>query len=332
MRALAVAAALALVVVSPAAADILGTAQVRDSSGKLVAAAHDGTFSYPDGGGLVSIARVRGNGSRARLDDVTMLGGRIHADRITLRKGQAPLIENLVVDGLLRDAAPNSLFSLDTSSYLVVSQKAVIGKSTGVVALRLDLGPGYPGAPGGAQVLVGLRERGAPARAQLASKVVTASGPWAALGFGTAPSLAGLPVVTEPLVGGILPPPPATSVGGKAVAIASQFLGVPYRWGGASPVTGFDCSGLAMYVYAQLGIRLDHYTGLQIHEGTSVPASDLAPGDLVFFDGNVFGTPGHEGIYIGEGMFIQAPHTGDVVRVSSLASYASRYVGAVRPY
>jgi len=330
MRALAV-AALALVLVPSASADILGTAQVRDSAGKLVAAARGGAFSYPEGGGLVSIARVRANGNRVRLDDVSMLGGRIHADRVTLRRGQAPLIENLVVDGLLRDTTPNSLFSLDTSSYLVVSQKAVIGKTSGVVGLRLSVAPGYPGAPGGAQVLVGLRERGAPARAQLASKVVTASGPWAALGFGSAPSLAGVPVVTEPLVGGILAPP-ASGLGGRAVALAAQFLGVPYRWGGASPLTGFDCSGLAMYVYGQLGVRLDHYTGLQIHEGTPVPPTALAPGDLVFFDGNVFGTPGHEGIYIGDGMFIHAPHTGDVVRVASLASYATRYVGAVRPY
>ena len=85
-------------------------------------------------------------------------------------------------------------------------------------------------------------------------------------------------------------------------------------------------------MYSRLGISLGHYTGTQIHEGTPVPPSQLAPGDLVFFDASVFGTPGHEGMYIGGGMFIQAPHTGDVVRISSLASYADRYVGAVRPY
>jgi hypothetical protein len=243
------------------------------------------------------------------------------------------VVQNLVVDGLVRDSHPNSLFALDTSSYLVVSQKAVIGKSTGVVGLRLSVAPGYAGAPAGAEVLIGLRERGSPSGAQLASHVSTQSGPWATLGFGGAPSLAGLPVVTEPLGGGgsvVLPP--ASGIGGKAVAIAARYLGVPYLWGGASPQTGFDCSGLAMYVYAQLGIHLDHYTGDQIHEGAPVPVSQLAPGDLVFFDGNVFGTPGHEGIYAGNGMFIQAPHTGDVVRVSPLASYADRYVGAVRPY
>jgi cell wall-associated NlpC family hydrolase len=334
MRVLALAAAVALVVAPAAAADILGTAQVRGPDGKLLAAAaNESSFTYPQDGSLVSIARVKATPARVTLSGVSMLGGRIAADRVTLVKGEAAQIDNLVVDGLVRDANPNSLFSLDTSSYLVVSQKAVIGKKTGVVGLRLNVAPGYPGAPNGGEVLIGLRERGTSGAAQLASHVATAAGPWATLGFGAAPSLAGLPVVTEPLsASGSIVLPPANGIGGKAVAIAAQFLGVPYLWGGASPQTGFDCSGLAMYVYGQLGIHLDHYTGSQIHEGASVPPSELAPGDLVVFDGNVFGTPGHEGIYIGDGMFIHAPHTGDVVRVSTLASYATRYVGAVRPY
>jgi cell wall-associated NlpC family hydrolase len=206
----------------------------------------------------------------------------------------------------------------------------VIGKKSGFVGMRLNVAPGYPGVSHGAEVLVGLRERGSPARAELASRVVTAPGPWAALGFGAAPSIAGLPIVNEPLAVGLLPA--ATSVGGRAVSIAAQYLGVPYRWGGASPLTGFDCSGLTMFVYGQLGIHLAHYTGTQIHQGTPVPPPLLQPGDLVFFDGSAFGTPGHEGLYIGGGMFIHAPHTGDVVRIASLASYADRYVGAVRPY
>jgi cell wall-associated NlpC family hydrolase len=321
-------AALALVVPPTAAADILGTAQVRTADGTLLAAARDGAFAYPTGGALLSVGGVRVSPGHVELDDVSMLGGRVRAARVTLRQGQRARIANLVVDGLLRDARPNALYALDGSSYLVVSQKAVIGKTTGYVGLRLSVAPGYPGAERGAQILVGLRER-APATKAPVSRVVTAVGPWASLGFGAAPTIAGLPVVTEPLVGGLLPP--ANGIGGKAVAIAAQYLGVPYRWGGATPLGGFDCSGLTMFVYAQLGISLTHYTGAQIHEGTPVPPDALAPGDLVFFDAGAFGVPGHEGMYIGRGMFIQAPHTGDVVKISSLASYANRYVGAVRP-
>jgi cell wall-associated NlpC family hydrolase len=133
-----------------------------------------------------------------------------------------------------------------------------------------------------------------------------------------------------------LAPPSTTSgpIGERAVALAEQFLGQPYVWGGASPLTGFDCSGLAMYVYGQLGITLTHYTGVQITEGVPVARTDLAPGDLVFFEPNSQGVPQHEGIYIGNGQFIQAPHTGDVVKISSLddPQYGLSMVGAVRPY
>jgi cell wall-associated NlpC family hydrolase len=303
---------------------------VRTADGKLLAAARAGSFAYPSDGSVLSIGKVLATKTRVDLEDVSMLGGRVHADRVTLRHGRRATIKGLVVQGLLRDASANALFQLDTGSYLIVSQKAVIGEKTGYVGLRLSVAAGYPGVARGAQLLVGLRERGSESGSQLASRVVTAAGPWASLGFGAAPSIAGLPVVTEPLLGGVLPP--ANGIGGRAVAIAAQYLGVAYRWGGASPISGFDCSGLTMFVYAQLGIHLSHYTGLQIHEGTPVPPEALQPGDLIFFDPGAFGIPGHEGMYIGGGLFIHAPHTGDVVRIASLSQYARRYVGAVRPY
>jgi peptidoglycan DL-endopeptidase CwlO len=119
-------------------------------------------------------------------------------------------------------------------------------------------------------------------------------------------------------------PPPATH--GGVVGIAMSFLGVPYVWGGASP-SGFDCSGFIMYVYAQVGISLPHNAAMQYGYGSPVSRDQLAAGDLVFFDGL-----GHAGIYIGGGSFIHAPHTGDVVKISSLSDswYASTYVGARR--
>jgi len=126
----------------------------------------------------------------------------------------------------------------------------------------------------------------------------------------------------------IAPPPPVsiptggTGAGHAAAAsIALHYLGVPYVYGGASP-SGFDCSGLVMYVYAQLGISLPHYTVAQWN--ATQPISSPAPGDLVFFNGL-----GHVGIYIGGGRFVDAPHTGSVVRIDSISSFGG-YDGARR--
>jgi peptidoglycan DL-endopeptidase CwlO len=107
-------------------------------------------------------------------------------------------------------------------------------------------------------------------------------------------------------------PPPASSLGGKAVQIAEQYLGVPYVWGGASP-SGFDCSGLVMYVYAQLGVSLPHNAAAQYASLPHVPLNDLEPGDLVFFYGF-----GHVGIYVGGNTVIHAPHTGAVVSFENM--------------
>jgi cell wall-associated NlpC family hydrolase len=112
---------------------------------------------------------------------------------------------------------------------------------------------------------------------------------------------------------------------GGVVGIAMRYIGVPYRWGGASP-SGFDCSGFIMYVYAQIGVSLPHNAAAQYGYGSPVSRDQLEPGDLVFFNGL-----GHAGIYIGGGNFIHAPHTGDVVKISSLSGwYSSTWVGARR--
>jgi peptidoglycan DL-endopeptidase CwlO len=118
-------------------------------------------------------------------------------------------------------------------------------------------------------------------------------------------------------------PPPAKY--GGVVGIAMQYLGIPYVYGGASPA-GFDCSGFIMYVFAQVGISLPHNAAAQYGYGMPVSRDQLQPGDLVFFNGL-----GHAGIYVGGGSFIHSPHTGDVVKISSISGwYSSTWVGARR--
>ena len=131
----------------------------------------------------------------------------------------------------------------------------------------------------------------------------------------------------EPASDDYTPPPADASKGAQVVAIAMQYLGVPYVWGGADPSVGFDCSGLTMYVYAQIGISLPHYAAAQYRMGVPVSKDQLQPGDLVFFR-----NLSHMGMYVGGGNFIQAPRTGDVVKISSLSEpyYVSTWVGARR--
>jgi cell wall-associated NlpC family hydrolase len=136
---------------------------------------------------------------------------------------------------------------------------------------------------------------------------------------------------TDPVVGVAATSPDGATVAppsqyGGVVGVAMQYLGTPYVWGGSSP-GGFDCSGFVAYVYAQMGVSLPHLAAAQYSYGTPVSQSDLQPGDLVFFDGL-----GHVGIYIGGGQFIHSPHTGDVVKISSLSDswYAATYVGGRR--
>jgi len=122
-----------------------------------------------------------------------------------------------------------------------------------------------------------------------------------------------------------------------AAAAAKRYLGVPYLWGGTTP-SGFDCSGLCQYAYRQIGISIPRTSRVQFTSGQFIPPSRtdlLEPGDLVFF--GYGGDPTkvhHVGMYVGGGVFIHAPGTGDHVKYSSLSDRISArrdYVGAVRP-
>ena len=114
---------------------------------------------------------------------------------------------------------------------------------------------------------------------------------------------------------------------GGVVGIAQRYLGVPYVWGGASP-SGFDCSGLAMYCYAQVGISLPNNAAMQYASITHVAHGSEQPGDLVFF-GYSAGGIHHVGIYVGGGSMIDAPYTGAVVRYDS--AFGGDYFASGRP-
>lgn len=110
----------------------------------------------------------------------------------------------------------------------------------------------------------------------------------------------------------------ASLFGERVISYAKRFLGVRYVWGGSSPRSGFDCSGFVRFVYGHFGISLAHSSWAQFDRGRRVSRRSLKPGDLVFFDGE-----GHVGIYVGDGRFIHAPHTGTRVQITRLAGWYS---------
>jgi cell wall-associated NlpC family hydrolase len=121
---------------------------------------------------------------------------------------------------------------------------------------------------------------------------------------------------------------PATPTKGELAArFALGEVGVPYRWGGEAPSTGFDCSGLVRWAYGQVGIDLPHSSYALYGEGRRVSGSHLAPGDILFFEGL-----GHVGLYLGRGRMVHAPQTGrdvEIVRLST-TNYGARLIGARR--
>jgi cell wall-associated NlpC family hydrolase len=145
------------------------------------------------------------------------------------------------------------------------------------------------------------------------------------------PTVVGFPGISAPVQfdNGTSPGnTPPSSIGSAIAKAAKQFLGVPYVWGGESP-KGFDCSGLVQYVFGKYGIKTPRVSEDQFKQGKNISVNNAQAGDLVFFR-HANGDVGHVGIYVGGGKFIQAPHTGDVVKISNLKGYGN--LAGIRRY
>jgi cell wall-associated NlpC family hydrolase len=121
------------------------------------------------------------------------------------------------------------------------------------------------------------------------------------------------------------PTPPTRAE--RAAQFAVDAVGTPYRWGGESPASGFDCSGLVRWAYGRVGVDLPHNSYALYGQGRRVSGAGMAPGDILFFEGL-----GHVGLYLGHGRMVHAPQTGrnvEVVRLSS-TNYGARLIGARR--
>lgn len=222
-----------------------------------------------------------------------------------------------------------------------------VQKIAGTLGIRAPLAPGNSGSPGSTTTATGGIATGS-AKASLGPAEgytppnLSAPSPGLTRGFTVKPGVglgpgipkidtAGFKIINTNFKAGKLPPlqvqhentKPSGQTNG-IVSLAREYLGTKYVYGGNTP-KGFDCSGFAQWVYGHMGIKLPRVSWDQAKVGTRVSVKNLRQGDLVFFYGGE-----HEGIYIGNGKFIHAPHTGDVVKISNLKDYQKVFYTARR--
>lgn len=194
-----------------------------------------------------------------------------------------------------------------------------------------------PGTPNLAGALLSSMGQGPGAQLNSIMAAVTSAQPQTVNVPGSNASVPAPPHGQPPAMSKTPPGIPASKGAASIISTAREALGTPYVWGGAT-AGHFDCSGLVQYALGKVGVSVPHGSIAQFHMGQSVPQSQLRPGDAVFLEPGNFPQgygPGHVGIYIGNNKFIEAPHTGDVVKISQLFGKGGRaesmgYMGARR--
>ena len=295
-----------------------------------------GASEYPTRAPIVRFLSSSASGSscstaRVSLGSVSLFGGVITAQSVTAVGGRG------TVSGFAIYGSPTELSAGDSVQVGGWGQ-VTLGKTVGRLRapLVVELTAAHGGLPAGTTIAFGFA-----AAAQTAHHASGKRSSHAANASKQAKNrvekrakLIDFPAAPDPFLKNDVLTPVAKH--NAVVSSAIQYLGIRYQWGGATPATGFDCSGLVTYVFAKLGVSLPHYTVSQYTspDGVWVSPHHLEAGDLVFFVGSD-GTrkaPGHVGIYVADGYFIDAPHTGSFVRVDSLKDkrFANMYVGARR--
>src|SRR5215469_15531791 len=278
---------------------------------------------FESGGGFGPMTSMLGNasGPQGYLDQVGL--GQVLAQNGTDTVAEAQA--NDVVASAFRKQAHDLLIAeqadLRAASHLKLAVQAAVARQQAFVrasrARRNSLASQLASAQAHAAALKSARQAAlAAAAAAAASKAAAAAGN--APGSATVPSWARSSGASA-------------SQGDIAANWALTQLGKPYQWGGAGP-DSFDCSGLTMVAWAHAGVQLLHYTGYQWEEGPHVPLTELQRGDLLFYATNNSdpATIHHVGIYIGNGMMVDAPFTGAFVRIDSIYAPGAP-IGAVRP-
>jgi cell wall-associated NlpC family hydrolase len=340
----------------PAACVGAGAAAIDEPGRKVLTlatpASGRGPSAYPANASVVAFESSTGGGStcqsgQVKLESVSLLGGWVTAGSVEATDGRGT-VSGLEIGG--------SAVSLGAGQTVPVSfwGQVTLGKTVDrlTAPLVVELLAGHDGLPAGTTISVAFAASAQPVAKPTPTNHASASALHSQKTRTSGSQKQGKSASTKQKHGQPSKPPPdypaapfpfllsgalaPAAQDNSVVSNAIKYLGIPYKWAGASPKTGFDCSGLVTYVFARLGVSLPHYTVAQWHspDGVWVAPNRLQPGDLVFFVGSD-GTrkaPGHVGIYAGDGYLIDAPHTGSFVRIDSLSEpgLANGYVGARR--
>jgi cell wall-associated NlpC family hydrolase len=240
---------------------------------------------------------IRSEYTSIATGNVTTTVDRLHTAQNQLQSTQAALQKQSAQATTTRDSLVNE--QQQASQLASQDQQTLNGVNANIQNLiQQQQAQAAAAAAAAAQAKIAAAQAAAQARAaQAATQPATSP----AASGGGATSSAALP----PLAPGAL----------GAVQAAEREVGVPYVWGGASPSTGFDCSGLVMWAYAQVGISLPHYSGAQYEDTTHIPLADIQPGDLLFYGP---GGSEHVAMYVGGGSMIEAPYTGASVWITAI--------------
>jgi cell wall-associated NlpC family hydrolase len=341
--------------VLPASCVGAGAAAVVPPSHSAVAvgtpASDLGPSGYPASASVVAFASSSVSGSacksaRVTLTSVSLFQGAVTATSVEATGGTGT-VAGLEIGGTAVSAAPGQILAVGDWGQLTVGEK--FGRVSAPLVLTLLQAHGSLGA--GTRIAVAFSAAAAPPAVAPKEKRQSTGSAQPTLQVsqhyakGSSTGETQRRQAAKPLDLPTKQPYPFLVDGGgltpaarhdAIVSIAMHYLGIRYQWGGASPSSGFDCSGLVQYVFAKVGVSLVHYAASQYDYPGAVWVSPkrLQPGDLVFFVGSD-GTrkaPGHVGIYVDDGYFIDAPHTGSFVRIDSLTDpkFADQYIAAKR--
>jgi cell wall-associated NlpC family hydrolase len=285
---------------------------------------------YESGGGFGPMSAMLGNssGPQGYLNQVGLGTVLAQAGADTLAEAQADDVVAKVFRSQAHELLVAEQSDLRAAAALKVAIQAAVARQQAVVQVQADqrdkLASSLASAKTQAAQLKAARAAALAAEAAAAAARAAAAAAWAAAAAKSAEGLSQAPAWAYGSGA-------SASQGDIAANWALTQLGKPYQWGAIGPDT-YDCSGLTMDAWAQAGVQLLHYTGYQWEEGPHVPLDNLQRGDLLFYATNNSdpATIHHVGIYIGDGMMVDAPFTGAFVRIDSIYQPGDP-IGAVRP-